>query len=249
MDPSRKIAQQYTAAPPVLPALPAAASSGNRAAAASSAALPADPVAVQAALPSSTVVPGDALGEASGVTVGAGVYALQGVMRASVVGTPRFTPAAAGSATAGVVTVTPARSATTAVPGVGSTVLAKVTRVTSNMVHVRILVVGSTAVGTVLESASTTGGFSGVIKRENCRETEVDKAVLPDMFVPGDIVRASVISLGTRRSYFLATVAVDTGVVYATSAAGHPLKPLAHDKMVCSVTGVREPRRVARDGF
>lgn len=252
----RKIAQQYTAAPPSLPVVAAApaaageggASSGNWDAETARATAS----AVQAALPEGKVAPGDALAPAAGITLGFGCYALGSTAHASIVGTPQFLPSdsTSGLRTAGVLSVTPSRSASsTAVPMVGSIVLAKVTRVTEHMVHARILVVGDVAVGSAVEGVPGSAGFSGVVKRENCREGEVDKAVLADMFVPGDIIRASVISLGTRRSYFLATASVDTGVLSATSAAGHPLQPVAHDKMKCSVTGVREPRKVARVGF
>ena len=140
----------------------------------------------------------------------------------------------------------------TVVPRVGSIVQGKVTRVAGSMVHVRLLVVDDVPVGSASESAAAAAadsGFTGVIKQENCRESDVDKAVLSELFRPGDIVRASVISLGTRRSYFLATATVDTGVILAQSEAGHVMRPLAHDKMVCSVTGIRESRKVARVGF
>ncbi len=52
------------------------------------------------------------------------------------------------------------------------------------------------------------------------RDTERDKVVIAESFLPSDIVRARVISLGDARSYFLSTAGVDLGVIYADSEAG-----------------------------
>ncbi len=46
------------------------------------------------------------------------------------------------------------------------------------------------------------------------------QVVLPQCFRPGDIVRASVVSLGDARSYYLSTAQNELGVVYAKSIAG-----------------------------
>ena len=64
-------------------------------------------------------------------------------------------------------------------------------------------------------------------------------------FRPGDFVRASVISLGTRRDYVLSTaLSDDLGVVYA-SLDGKQLLVQDGKTMVCSKTGAKEPRKVA----
>ncbi len=46
------------------------------------------------------------------------------------------------------------------------------------------------------------------------------QVVLSHCFRPGDIVRASVLSLGDARSYYLTTAENELGVVYAKSIAG-----------------------------
>ena len=46
------------------------------------------------------------------------------------------------------------------------------------------------------------------------------QVVLSECFRPGDIVRASVLSLGDARSYYLSTAENELGVVYAKSIAG-----------------------------
>jgi exosome complex component CSL4 len=253
MEDTRKTAVHYTAAPPSLPPIVKPAISA--------AAVPQSTVSavdVKAAIAKSALVPGEIVCPAAGVVVGDGCYVSNESIRASVVGKACFVSFAAQGpeGMVGTVTVAPLKSIqnkkSIVVPHVGSIVHGKVTRVTSTMVHVRLLVVGDVPVGSASEApaaAASDSGFTGVIKQENCRDSDVDKAVLSELFRPGDMVRAVVISLGTRRSYFLATAAVDTGVVLAHSEAGHVMRPLAHDKMVCSVTGIREGRKVARVGF
>ena len=46
------------------------------------------------------------------------------------------------------------------------------------------------------------------------------QVVLSQCFRPGDVVRASVLSLGDARSYYLSTAENELGVVYAKSIAG-----------------------------
>lgn len=244
----------YTAAPPSLPTI-AKPNATNSAAKPQSAAVSA--ADVQASLVTKPVVPGEIVAKSIGLKAGTGCYVSGDDLRASVVGKGRISMFASPSdGLLGILSVAPLQSVqnkkSTVVPRVGSIVQGKVTRVAGSMVHVRLLVVDDVPVGSASEGASAAAadsGFTGVIKQENCRESDVDKVVLSELFRPGDIVRACVISLGTRRSYFLATAAVDTGVILAQSEAGHVMRPLAHDKMVCSVTGVRESRKVARVGF
>ena len=55
-------------------------------------------------------------------------------------------------------------------------------------------------------------------RQQDVRATEVDKVELIVCFRPGDLVRASVLSLGDSRSYLLTTARNELGVVYAKSA-------------------------------
>ncbi|KAK0544630.1 hypothetical protein OC846_005834 [Tilletia horrida] len=66
--------------------------------------------------------------------------------------------------------------------------------------------------------------FTGVIRAQDVRATEKDKVRLADCFRVGDIVRASVISLGDARSYFLSTAENRLGVIYAVSSSAPPIK-------------------------
>lgn len=71
-------------------------------------------------------------------------------------------------------------------PEVNSTVLCRVTRITTRQATVAILVVGET----VLE-----GEWQGVIRVQDVRATEKDKVRIFESFRPGDIVRAVVVSI------------------------------------------------------
>jgi exosome complex component CSL4 len=89
--------------------------------------------------------------------------------------------------------------------------------------------------------------FSGVIRQQDVRATEIDKVVLYDCFRPGDVVRCKVLSLGDSRSYYLTTAAEpELGVVHAVSAGNHAMRPVDSATMEDPVTLAREPRLVAR---
>lgn len=69
-------------------------------------------------------------------------------------------------------------------PEVNSTVLCKVTRISTRQATVAILVVGDT----VLE-----GEWQGLIRVQDVRATEKDKVKIFESFRPGDVVRAVVV--------------------------------------------------------
>lgn len=71
-------------------------------------------------------------------------------------------------------------------PQVGNLVLCRVTRITPRQAVVAILVCGDT----VLEAE-----WQGVIRVQDVRATEKDRVKVYESFRPGDIVRASVVSL------------------------------------------------------
>ncbi|KAL2950007.1 hypothetical protein AAZX31_20G207900 [Glycine max] len=62
--------------------------------------------------------------------------------------------------------------------------------------------------------------FTGIIRQQDVRATEIDKVDMHLSFHPGDIVRALVLSLGDARAYFLSTAKNELGVVSAESIAG-----------------------------
>lgn len=102
-------------------------------------------------------------------------------------------------------------SAPDPVPQTGDTVTARITRLTARLALADILCVGPTP---------CTGRFSGVVRIQDVRATDIDSVRLPDSFRPGDLIRAEVLSLGDARSYFLSTAKNELGVVYARSVAG-----------------------------
>lgn len=124
------------------------------------------------------------------------------------------------------------------VPAVGDTVTARVIRLTPRLAVTDILCVGD---------QPCAQRYSGVVRIQDVRATEIDSVRLPESFRPGDLIRAEVLSLGDARSYFLTTAKNELGVVYAKSlAAGQPMTPLSWQEMQCPSTGSVERRKVAR---
>jgi exosome complex RNA-binding protein Csl4 len=94
---------------------------------------------------------------------------------------------------------------------------------------------------------------------------QVDRVEIYKCFRPGDIVRARVISLGDSRQYYLSTAENELGVLYAKASGdmggtglsvlggvgggggkGGVMVAVDWETMECPVTGVREPRKVAK---
>lgn len=123
------------------------------------------------------------------------------------------------------------------VPTAGDVVTARVLTITPRLASLDILCVGS---------ASVIQKYSGVIRSQDVRATEVDKVKLHESFRPGDVVRAEVLSLGDSRSYYLTTAKSDLGVIHAKSLAGEPMVPLNWQEMRCPKTGLVELRKVAK---
>ncbi|CDU23323.1 related to CSL4-exosome core component [Sporisorium scitamineum] len=173
------------------------------------------------------------------------------------------------------------------VPRPDSTVIARVTRVTPRQAYLSILIVDGQPCGSSSSTSSTfvqsglsnhAAGegegvdFQGVVRSQDVRSTEKDKVKLADCFRPGDIVRATVISLGDARSYYLSTAGNSLGVIYAMSAtsasaasgtgaeeavvasvagagwniSGNPMVPISWNQMIDPVTGVVENRKCAK---
>lgn len=124
-----------------------------------------------------------------------------------------------------------------AIPRPGAIVTCRVTKVDPRLALADILCVGSRA---------ATQKFSGVVRQEDVRATEIDKVDMFQSFRPGDIIRAAVLSLGDSRAFQLSTARNELGVVYAKSFAGAPMAPVSWQEMECPVTRQREPRKVAK---
>ena len=78
------------------------------------------------------------------------------------------------------------------------------------------------------------------------RAVEKDSVTLDDMFRVGDIVRATVISLGDQSFYYCSTARNELGVVMARSEAGNMMFPVSWKEMRDPATGIGEARKVAR---
>ena len=90
-------------------------------------------------------------------------------------------------------------------------IIGRVTRVTPRQATVSILVVNDIPCGGALGHGAGARGnhaagegidgtdFQGVIRAQDVRSTEKDSVVLKECFRPGDIIRATVISLGDAR--------------------------------------------------
>lgn len=156
-------------------------------------------------------------------------------------------------------------------PNVGDVVLAKVTRMTNSRVNVEILSVSkdtyevqeterqdeqkpfdATQYDQTLVHLTnllpTENGefFKGTIRSQDVRSTERDAVKTWECFQPGDVVRATVISLGDGVSYYLTTARSDLGVVFAKDARGDLLYPLDWESMVSPATGIVESRKCAK---
>jgi len=123
------------------------------------------------------------------------------------------------------------------VPDVQSIVTARVTKVNPRFANLVILCVGNTVVKEQ---------FSGIIRAQDVRATEQDKVEIYKCFRPGDIVKAEIISLGDKRSYFLSTAKNELGVIFAKSVAGATMIPVSWDQMQCPKTKMKEYRKVAK---
>ncbi|KAL9436561.1 hypothetical protein AB3S75_022584 [Citrus x aurantiifolia] len=187
------------------------------------------------------VTPGEVLGKATEVTAGKGAYVAKhnGLVYASLTGLLRtLSPPPDSPDQRATVEVT-GHKAHGPVPEPGSVVIARVTKVMTRMASADIMCVGA---------KSVREKFSGIIRQQDVRATEIDKVDMHLSFRPGDIVRASVLSLGDARAYFLSTAKNDLGVVSAESTAGGTMVPISWTEMQCPLTGQIEQRKVAKVG-
>jgi len=178
-------------------------------------------------MPEQRVAPGAALGLSSDLAAGAGTFVWGDQIHASV----------AGECTVdrGQISISSRAGKQAVLPQVGDTVLCRVTRLAPRSAAMDILCVGGAAMAEPCP---------GLLRREDVRSYELEGVEMYRVCRPGDLVQARVLALGDSRAY-VTTAADALGVVFATSAEGEPLTPLAWDTMVCVKSGLREPRKVA----
>ncbi|KAI0563179.1 exosome component 1 Csl1 [Gracilaria domingensis] len=185
------------------------------------------------------VTPGERVGEIEHFAPGYGVCEINSMLVATLVGT-LVKDKAKSTDSKPILRVNSAKYADgrPLLPGIGSKVTARVTRVTPRGASVEILVIDGKAVREI---------FKGVINQQDVRQVEVDKVEIYKCFAPGDVVLAEVISLGDRHSYFLSTAKNELGVIHAKSKAGVVMTPLNWQEMLCPATNTKEFRKVAKE--
>ncbi|KAF3341097.1 hypothetical protein FCM35_KLT09941 [Carex littledalei] len=183
------------------------------------------------------VTPGEFLGEATQLVAGKGAYVSGRSILASLTGRRTITPPTPGSSDNRSTIEVVGHKAHGAVPQPGSIVIARVTKVMARNASVDIMCVDSKAVKEK---------FSGIIRQQDVRATEIDKVDMYQSFRPGDIVRALVLSLGDARAYYLSTAKNELGVVSAQSISGGTMVPISWTEMQCPLTGQIEQRKVAK---
>ncbi|KAK9673259.1 hypothetical protein RND81_12G156100 [Saponaria officinalis] len=187
------------------------------------------------------VTPGEVLGKASELRTGKGTYVTadaSGVkyVYAALTG---FLSLSSDSSDQRPIAEVTGHKAHGAVPEPGCTVLCRVKKVMPKMASADIMCVGEKAVKEK---------FTGTIRQQDVRATEIDKVDMYTSFRAGDIVKAVVLSLGDARAYYLSTAKNELGVVSAESSAGEKLVPISWTEMQCPVTGQVEHRKVAKVG-
>ncbi|GJM87338.1 hypothetical protein PR202_ga03281 [Eleusine coracana subsp. coracana] len=138
------------------------------------------------------VTPGELLGNSSSLEAGRGAYADGRSVRASVTGHRRILPPQPGSSDQRSTVEVVGHKAHGAVPQPGSVVIARVTKVMARVASADIMCVDSKAVKEK---------FTGMIRQQDVRATEIDKVDMYQSYRPGDIVRAMVVSF--RQKYLL----------------------------------------------
>eukprot|EP01068_Selenidium_serpulae_P013836 Selendium_serpulae@DN6015_c0_g1_i1.p1 len=198
------------------------------------------------------VTPGQRLGRVEQYTIGDGTYVVRNYIYASVLGQAHIDNSTDGQLpTLSIRTLSGVPSA----PRMSSTIIARVLRVQSRVCHCQILftnvtsnpaaIVDEISRGVHSVNYRVTHSYKAQIRLQDVRQYEVDKVNMLNCFRPNDILRAKVISVGTG-VFLLSTAPLDMGVVIAESAAGGALEPISCKWMRCAVSGLLEPRKVAR---
>jgi exosome complex component CSL4 len=206
-------------------------------------------------------LPGDVLGSTTTHLAGPGTHIYDSKICASIVGSVSTIPAPSTSGKPSLtIPRTPLNPSSqppkvSTLPALNSTVICRITRVQHRQASASILLVDPSPTTLVPESFShlttTTASsediyFSAVLRREDVRLTEKDKVVMNDSFRVGDIVRATVISLGDEKNYYISTGGNEFGVMIARSEEGNAMVPASWKEMKDAVTGKVELRKVAK---
>ncbi|KAF6144382.1 hypothetical protein GIB67_024609 [Kingdonia uniflora] len=185
------------------------------------------------------VTPGEILGKTTTFVPGRGAYAAPNkTIHASLCGRRSIISASPNSPDQKPTIEVTGHKAHGPIPEPGSIVLARVTKVMPKMASADIMCVG-------IRPKSVKEKFTGIIRQQDVRATEIDKVDMHLSFRPGDIVKALVLSLGDARAYYLSTAKNELGVVSAESLAGATMVPISLTELQCPLTGQIEQRKVA----
>ena len=125
-------------------------------------------------------------------------------------------------------------------PRLNDICIAQITRITTRQAYATIL--------TINESALP-DGLPAVIRSQDIRQFEKDQVNMAECYLPGDLVRASILSLGDQSNYYLSTASNDLGVIFAKSIDGEPMMPSSWESMVTKSGRRQERRKVAKPIF
>jgi exosome complex component CSL4 len=155
----------------------------------------------------SILAPGDIVCSSKVGRNGIGTFALKGEIRTSITGQLALEPSSSANAKK-LVNIKREHYAKDLVLDVGDIIYGKVTKINYNQAFVDVLYAGDDELPFITKA---------VIRREDIRESEVDKVVVHDFLKPSDIVRAKVLSLGDNKQYFLTIKESGFGVIVPQS--------------------------------
>lgn len=126
----------------------------------------------------------------------------------------------------------------------GSIVIGRVFQVTNKNCQIHIYLVDGRKIGKY-------SSLKGIVRKENVHPFEISNFFMGDCFSIGDIVMAKVIVGGVydMKTFGIAltTNSSSLGVIMAFGSQSRSLLvPSSWDSMVCPVTGLKEPRKVAK---
>lgn len=134
----------------------------------------------------------------------------------------------------------------TVLPVVGDVVTARVEIVNQRFAKCQILCIGDVLLNRPLR---------GILRKEDVRATDIDRVEMYKNFRPNDIILAKVIPQIELHTFSLSTAENELGVVLATArglaascnrASNSPMVPISWLEMQCPLTGIKEPRKVAK---
>lgn len=196
----------------------------------------------------SFAVPGQVLSNLTSHQPGAGTHVADNQIFASLAGSI-LTAAAASKSAKPTISIASSTSNTT-LPIVGSAVLCRILRVQQRQLNAAILEIESPenplSITPYPSNTDDETQFLAILRREDVRAYEKDKVVMNESFRVGDIIRATVISLGDERSYYVSTAGNEYGVVIARSDHGNAMVPVSWKEMRDVLTGRAESRKVAK---